>query len=107
MKETELVSKALDLSTGVRACHMQHVYDFYKPDMASEYPTVDGKLSIQCYLHALDTCYQLFTTKARRAGVLGEYNVGGVRHTARVHLVPTGHLLPGVHHEGQAGWHVL
>ena len=58
--------------TGVRSCHMQHVYDFYKPEMASEYPTVDGKLSIQCYLHALDTCYQVFTTKARRAGVLGE-----------------------------------
>ncbi|KAK7100645.1 hydroxymethylglutaryl-CoA synthase 1-like [Littorina saxatilis] len=55
---------------GVRSCHMQHVYDFYKPDMASEYPTVDGKLSIQCYLHALDRCYQVFSTKARRVGVL-------------------------------------
>ena len=65
---------------GVRACHMQHVYDFYKPEMASEYPTVDGKLSIQCYLHALDTCYKVFTTKARRAGVLGECGVDSLQH---------------------------
>ncbi len=44
---------------GLRASHVQHVYDFYKPEMMSEYPTVDGKLSIQCYLHALDKCYQV------------------------------------------------
>ena len=43
---------------------MQHVYDFYKPDLSSEYPTVDGKLSIKCYLEALDKCYQLFRQKA-------------------------------------------
>ena len=39
---------------------MQHAYDFYKPDMSSEYPVVDGKLSIQCYLGALDKCYLLY-----------------------------------------------
>lgn len=55
---------------GVRSCHMQHAYDFYKPDLASEYPTVDGKLSIECYLHSLDRCYQVFCNKARRAGIL-------------------------------------
>ena len=43
---------------------MQHVYDFYKPDMISEYPMVDGRLSIQCYLQSLDKCYQLFKKKA-------------------------------------------
>ena len=43
---------------------MEHVYDFYKPDMASEYPRVDGKLSIQCYLGALDKCYQGYCVKA-------------------------------------------
>ena len=42
---------------------MQHVYDFYKPDLSSEYPTVDGKLSIQCYLDALDRCYRIFREK--------------------------------------------
>lgn len=59
----------LVMDRGVRSTHMQHVYDFYKPDMASEYPTVDGKLSIQCYLHALDMCYQQYTTKAVAAGI--------------------------------------
>lgn len=43
---------------------MCHVYDFYKPDLTSEYPTVDGKLSIQCYLSALDSCYANFSRKA-------------------------------------------
>ena len=37
---------------------MAHVYDFYKPNLSSEYPTVDGKISIECYLSALDRCYQ-------------------------------------------------
>lgn len=49
---------------GLRAHHMKHAYDFYKPDLSSEYPTVDGPLSIQCYLSALDTCYQLYRSKA-------------------------------------------
>lgn len=42
---------------------MAHVYDFYKPDLSSEYPTVDGKISIECYLSALDRCYQRHCTK--------------------------------------------
>lgn len=47
--------------------HMEHAYDFYKPDLSSEYPVVDGKLSIQCYLGSLDKCYQLFADKASKA----------------------------------------
>lgn len=43
---------------------MEHAYDFYKPDLSSEYPVVDGKLSIQCYLSALDKCYQHYADKA-------------------------------------------
>ena len=46
---------------------MEHVYDFYKPDLSSEYPVVDGKLSIQCYLSALDACYQRYAGKASQA----------------------------------------
>ncbi|RZC39088.1 HMG CoA synt C domain containing protein [Asbolus verrucosus] len=45
---------------GVRGNYFKHAYDFYKPDLTSEYPVVDGKLSIQCYLDALDNCYQLY-----------------------------------------------
>lgn len=48
---------------GLRGTHMQHAYDFYKPDMVSEYPVVDGKLSIECYLSALDRCYSVYRNK--------------------------------------------
>lgn len=51
---------------GVRASYMTHAYDFYKADLASEFPFVDGKLSIKCYLSALDNCYNLFCKKMRR-----------------------------------------
>ncbi|XP_050074593.1 hydroxymethylglutaryl-CoA synthase 1 [Anopheles maculipalpis] len=53
----------LRFERGLRATYMKHAYDFYKPDLSSEYPVVDGKLSIQCYLSALDTCYQLYRKK--------------------------------------------
>ncbi|MQM14064.1 hypothetical protein Taro_046997 [Colocasia esculenta] len=46
-----------------RGSHMSHVYDFYKPNLASEYPVVDGKLSQTCYLMALDACYKHFCEK--------------------------------------------
>ncbi|XP_076875817.1 hydroxymethylglutaryl-CoA synthase, cytoplasmic isoform X2 [Brachyhypopomus gauderio] len=53
----------LTFERGLRGTHMQHAYDFYKPDMVSEYPVVDGKLSIQCYLSALDRCYSVYRNK--------------------------------------------
>ncbi|KAK7794111.1 hypothetical protein R5R35_012605 [Gryllus longicercus] len=56
----------LVMERGVRASYMRHAYDFYKPDLSSQYPTVDGKLSIQCYLSALDHCYQLYCSKAAK-----------------------------------------
>ncbi|MED6207454.1 hypothetical protein PIB30_035933 [Stylosanthes scabra] len=46
-----------------RGSHMSHAYDFYKPNLASEYPVVDGKLSQTCYLMALDSCYKVFCEK--------------------------------------------
>ncbi|XP_012617316.2 hydroxymethylglutaryl-CoA synthase, mitochondrial [Microcebus murinus] len=63
----------LALEQGLRATHMENVYDFYKPNLASEYPMVDGKLSIQCYLRALDRCYASYCHKIqnqrKRAGI--------------------------------------
>lgn len=56
----------LVLDSGVRASYMAHAYDFYKPDLASEFPFVDGKLSIKCYLSALDNCYNLYCKKMRK-----------------------------------------
>ncbi|XP_059584246.1 hydroxymethylglutaryl-CoA synthase, mitochondrial isoform X2 [Alligator mississippiensis] len=53
----------LALERGLRGTHMENAYDFYKPDLASEYPVVDGKLSIQCYFRALDQCYAVYRKK--------------------------------------------
>jgi len=58
----------LVLDRGLRSSHMQHVYDFYKPNMSSEYPEVDAPLSIRCYLSSLDSCYAKYRTKAATQG---------------------------------------
>jgi hydroxymethylglutaryl-CoA synthase len=51
------------IEPGLRASHMEDVYDFYKPTMASEYPRVDGHLSNACYLRALDGCYTRYAER--------------------------------------------
>ncbi|KAM4806408.1 hydroxymethylglutaryl-CoA synthase, mitochondrial [Urocitellus parryii] len=56
----------LALEQGLRGTHMENAYDFYKPNLASEYPMVDGKLSIQCYLRALDRCYTSYRQKIQK-----------------------------------------
>ncbi|CBI22366.3 unnamed protein product, partial [Vitis vinifera] len=42
---------------------MSHAYDFHKPNLASGYLVVDGKLSQTCYLMALDSCNKLLCSK--------------------------------------------
>lgn len=54
---------------------MHHAYDFYKPDLVSEYPVVDGKLSIECYLSALDRCYLVYRNKIQAQWQRGELTV--------------------------------
>jgi hydroxymethylglutaryl-CoA synthase len=49
--------------TGLIGTYMEHVYDFYKPDLTSEYPIVDGHYSVTCYTRALDKCYQHYNQK--------------------------------------------
>ena len=46
---------------GVRGSYMENAWDFYKPRLSSEYPIVDGKLSNDCYLRALDRCYTRYS----------------------------------------------
>jgi len=53
----------LVIDRGIRASHMTHVYDFYKPNLASPFPVVDGALSQTCYLQSLDACYRGYTRK--------------------------------------------
>ncbi|CAH1965408.1 unnamed protein product [Acanthoscelides obtectus] len=54
---------------GIRSTYVKHAYDFYKPDLSSEFPAFDGKLSVQCYLSAVDNCYQSYRKNvAKRLG---------------------------------------
>ncbi|OAX83791.1 hydroxymethylglutaryl-CoA synthase [Emergomyces africanus] len=50
---------------GLRGSHITHVYDFYKPDLTSEYPYVDGHYSIKCYMQAVDACYKAYNAKEK------------------------------------------
>ena len=56
----------LVFDAGLRGSHMEHVYDFYKPNLSSEFPEVDGPLTIECYFRALDNCYKRYLEKASR-----------------------------------------
>ncbi|KAL8768646.1 MAG: hypothetical protein Q9209_005205 [Squamulea sp. 1 TL-2023] len=53
----------LAIEPGKRGIFMKHAYDFYKPDLTSEYPTVDGQFSIRCYTEAVDQCYKNYTER--------------------------------------------
>lgn len=57
---------SLVLERGLRASHVAHEYDFYKPDLSSEYPTVDGPLSIKCYLQVSYRQIWLYVRRARQ-----------------------------------------
>lgn len=59
---------SLVVDRGLRGTYMDHAYDFYKPDLSSEYPVVDGKLSVRCYLNALDRCYESYRSKCGPRG---------------------------------------
>ncbi|KAL9099162.1 MAG: hypothetical protein Q9163_005298 [Psora crenata] len=53
----------LAFEPGKRGTYMQHAYDFYKPDLTSEYPVVDGHYSVSCYTRALDACYNAYNER--------------------------------------------
>ena len=48
---------------GMRSTYMRHVYDFYKADLTSEYPLVDGHYSVRCYTESVDACYKGYFAK--------------------------------------------
>lgn len=68
---------AIDLYS--RVTHATNVWDFFKPNMESEYPSVDGALSQTCFLKAIDDCYTRFVLKyENKHGV--ELNVETIDH---------------------------
>ncbi|TGZ81396.1 hydroxymethylglutaryl-CoA synthase [Ascodesmis nigricans] len=54
------------LEPGKRGSYMSHAYDFYKPDLTSEYPVVDGHFSIRCYTEAVDACYKAYNQREQQ-----------------------------------------
>jgi hydroxymethylglutaryl-CoA synthase len=79
----------LVIEPGRRGSYMQHAYDFYKPNMSSEYPVVDGHYSIECYFRALDGCYKTYTSRSQKI-------------TERA-ATANGHGHNGAHKEGSNG----
>lgn len=51
------------IEPGQRGTYIRHLYDFYKPDLTSEYPIVDGHFSIRCYTEAVDACYKAYNNR--------------------------------------------
>ncbi|KYK54891.1 putative hydroxymethylglutaryl-CoA synthase [Drechmeria coniospora] len=62
---------------GLRGTYMQHAYDFYKPDLTSEYPYVDGHYSVNCYTKALDAAYRDYCRR-EAAGPVANGTANGV-----------------------------
>jgi hydroxymethylglutaryl-CoA synthase len=55
----------LAFEPGLRGSYITHAYDFYKPDLTSEYPYVDGHFSLRCYTEAVDACYKAYNARER------------------------------------------
>ena len=70
----------LAFEPGKRGTYMQHSYDFYKPDLTSEYPVVDGHFSLTCYTEAVDACYKAYN--AREASLQKNGLANGVHDTS-------------------------
>ena len=56
----------LVVESKLRSTHMENAWDFYKGDLMSEYPQVDGKLSNSCYIRAIDKCFHRYADKFER-----------------------------------------
>ncbi|KAG6840568.1 ATP-dependent 5'-3' DNA helicase hcs1 [Blastosporella zonata] len=60
----------------IHGSYMSNTYDFYKPKLESEYPEVDGPVSVTTYIAALDAAYARFREKhakaTKRAGITTE-----------------------------------
>lgn len=53
---------------------MTHAYDFYKPKLDSEYPEVDGPLSVTSYVSAVDASFTAWRNKHLKAKKAAAFN---------------------------------
>jgi hydroxymethylglutaryl-CoA synthase len=63
---------------GQRGSYITHAYDFYKPDLTSEYPVVDGHFSIKCYTEAVDACYKAYNERETKLKAIANGSANGV-----------------------------
>ena len=70
----------LAFEPGLRGSYIKHAYDFYKADLTSEYPIVDGHYSLQCYTEAVDACYKAYNAREEvlKSKANGHANGNGV-----------------------------
>ncbi|KAK0770563.1 3-hydroxy-3-methylglutaryl coenzyme A synthase [Friedmanniomyces endolithicus] len=72
---------------GLRGSYITHAYDFYKPDLTSEYPIVDGHFSVKCYTEAVDKCYEAYNAREKKLKSQlnghAQWRTRGPRDTAR------------------------
>ncbi|KAJ7187907.1 hydroxymethylglutaryl-coenzyme A synthase C terminal-domain-containing protein [Mycena filopes] len=61
----------------VHGTYMADTYDFYKPNLSSEYPEVDGPVSVVTYIQALDAAYNAYKTKSAKADKKAHVNGNG------------------------------
>jgi hydroxymethylglutaryl-CoA synthase len=62
------------IEPGLRGTYIKNVYDFYKPDLASEYPVVFGHYSMKCYTECVDNCYRSYNAREARLTKLSNSN---------------------------------
>lgn len=68
-----LVGRDAPLVLGQRATHASHVWDFFKPNPATEYPIVQGALSQLCYFQALEDVYERWSQKTNYTATSPDY----------------------------------
>lgn len=75
----------------VHGTYMTNAWDFYKPDLAAEYPTVDGPLTLTSYLGALDNSYSTYKDKyTKRFSANGALNGHATTNGDESHAVKVG-----------------
>lgn len=74
----------LAFEPGLRGSYITHAYDFYKPDLTSEYPVVDGQFSLKCYTEAVDKCYEAYNARKAQLHKIGAKGVNGVHQDTEV-----------------------
>lgn len=62
----------------VHGTHMSNDWDFYKPDLSSEYPQVDGPETLQTYLGSLDKAYDAYRNKVATFAARGSKQPNGM-----------------------------